>query len=177
MVWHANALFSVPIWAGLRLLTISHSKLTQDPTIGVWLFVCMSQVQILLALIGAASPVLKKAMSDLQTHYGDLTTDNQGRSGMGHSFALKYLKSKRTNRTNNGSQPTNSNGSKNRTIPFGGPGVSGSAMISRNRQEEKIQSDGDSQEGIIRQDDYEVSYFHTDNDREPVIEEGYGKLR
>ncbi|KAK5162863.1 uncharacterized protein LTR77_011120 [Saxophila tyrrhenica] len=167
----------VPLWAGLRLLTINKQKLTEDPTIGVWLFVCFNQVQILLALIGAASPVLKKAMSDLVTNFG-ASTDSQARSGNGRSFALKYLKSKRTFRSNNDSQPTDSNGSKIRPLPFGGPGVSGAAMISRNRPEEKLRSDGDSQEGIIRQDDYEVSYFHTDNDREPVMEDGgYNKYR
>jgi hypothetical protein len=153
-------LFSVPLWAGLRLLTINYSKLTQNPTIGLWLFVCMSQVQILLALIGAASPVLKKAMMDLVTNYG-ATGDSQNDSRLGRSFAMKYIKSKR-NRTGQASQPTDSNGSK-RPLPFSGSGVSGSAMVSRNRHEEKVQSDGDSQEGIIRQDDYEVSYFRTES--------------
>ena len=63
-------------------------------------------------------------------------------------------------------------------MPFSGPGVSGNALVSRNRHDEKIQGDGDSQEGIIRQDDYEVSYFHNDStDRETGGEEGYGRYR
>ena len=68
-----TTILRVPLWAGLRLLTINHDKLTRDPTIGLWLFIAMNQVQILLALVGAASPVLKKAMMDLVTNWGAQT--------------------------------------------------------------------------------------------------------
>lgn len=136
----------------------------------------MGQVQILLALIGAASPVLKKAIRDLVTNFG-AQTESRERTGTGNSFAMKYLRSRRTGRSNNASQPTDSHGSK-RALPFSGPSIPGSAMVSRNRREDKLAGDGDSQEGIIRQDDFEVSYFHTEaSDRDLAQQETYGKYR
>lgn len=150
-------------WAGLRLLTISQDDLTIDPTISLWLFVIMTQAQILWSLLGAASPALKKTMVDLATNYGATSPEA---SKAGGSYQLKYLRSKRS-----GNQLSeNVNESKNRsTIPFSGP-AKGSSIVrvsSRTRRgEERVTSDGDSQEGIIRQDDFEVHYDNSTNNSE-----------
>lgn len=172
---------SVPVWSGLRLLTINREKLTRDPLLSLWLFIAMSQVQVLLALIGAASPVLKRAMADLVTNYG-AQTDSQNRSG-GNSFALKYLKPRSNNKSNDALQTGSGSGGSKGHMPFGGSVVSGNPMTSRSRNEEKIRGDGDSQEGIIRQDEYEVNFFHTESperetpERETVGEESYRRYR
>lgn len=141
-------------------MTIDQARLTLDPTIGLWLFMSMTQVQILLALIGAALSVLKKAMADLATNWGHQTTSNESSSKNGQSFGLKYLK-KRSQRSNGLSQPSDS-GSRSRPLPYAGPGVSGNAFVRMNRDDKKVRGDGDSQEGIIRQDDFVVSYFPDD---------------
>lgn len=93
-------------------------------------------------------------MVDLATNYGATSPEV---SKAGGSYQLKYLRSKRS-----GNQLSeNVTDSKNRTIPFSGPGK-GSSIVrvsSRTRRgEERVTSDNDSQEGIIRQDDFEVHY-------------------
>ena len=115
----------------------------------------MTQAQILFSLLGAASPALKKTMLDLQTNYGASESQSNSRTGYGGSFAMKYLNSSKRNMNN-----SHLTDSRDRNIPFSGPGVKGTASIhGRSRNDERrITSDGDSQEGIIRQDDYEVSY-------------------
>lgn len=121
----------------------------------------MSQVQILLALIGTASPALKKAMMDLATNWGHQTASGGSNSGGGQSFGLKYIK-KRSQGSKGSSQPLNTS-SGSRHIPFSGPGIGSSAFASINKHDKRVRSDGDSQEGIIRQDDFVVSYFQDDS--------------
>ena len=158
----------MPLWAGLRLLAIDHKKLTEDPTIGLWLFIIMTQAQVLFSLIGAASPALKKTMMDLRTDYGAQTGSNS--NSKPGTFPLKYLKSGR-----NRSQPTDSE--RSRTIPYAGA-AKGSALISKSRHEDKMTRDDDSQEGIIRQDDFEVSYDAGEtSDRYQSAERGYARMR
>ena len=155
------------MWAGLRLLSINHQKLTRDPTIGLWLFVIMTQGQILFSLTGAASPALKKTMMDLMTNYG-AQTESHSNSKPG-SFPMKYLRSKHR------SQPMDSERSRN--IPYSGA-AKGSALISKSKNDDRTTRDDDSQEGIIRQDDFEVSYDHSEApDRYQTAERGYGHGR
>ena len=131
----------------------------------------MSQVQIMFSLIGVATPALKKTMLDLVTNYGATDTQAGSKSGSG-TFPLKYFNSKR----NQSQQP--SEGSKQRShLPFTGPGK-GSAMVSRSRHDDTVKSDGDSQDGIIRHQDFEVSFYNTDSsDRDRDMEGAYGRTR
>lgn len=96
-----------------------------------------------LSLLGAATPALKKTMLDLVSSYGTTSPET---SEVGGSYQLRYLRSRP------GGQGLTNN-RKTRSLPFSGTGKGGSvAMVSsRARKEEKIRSDGDSQDGIIRQ--------------------------
>jgi hypothetical protein len=135
----------------------------------------MTQAQILFSLLGAASPALKKTMVDLATNYGATSPEA---SKAGSSYQLKYLRSKRS-----GNQLSESaTESKTRNIPFSGPAKGNSVVrvSSRSRRgEQTITSDGDSQEGIIRQDDFEVHYDNStsNSERYGVSEEAYQPQR
>ena len=137
----------------------------------------MTQAQILFSLLSAASPALKKTMVDLATNYGATTPEA---SKAGGSYQLRYLRSKQSGKQL--SDQNNTTTSKNRTIPFSGP-AKGSSIVrvssrSRSRPEERIRGDGDSQEGIIRQDDFEVHYDTSVNsDRYGGSEEAYHSQR
>lgn len=82
---------------------------------------------------------------------------------------MKYLRSKRQTR------PTDSE--RSQTIPYSGV-AKGSALISKSRNDERTVHDDDSTEGIIRQDDYEVSYDTGEtSDRYQNAERGYPRMR
>ena len=138
----------------------------------------MTQVQILFSLIGAASPALKKTMLDLMTNFGAASESQaNSRAKYGGSFPLKYINSK-INSKRDVSQPSE-NDSKPRFVPFIGGETRGTAVVSvtRSNTHHKGVSDGDSQEGIIRQDDFQVSYDAETPDRDLSMEEGYVRAR
>jgi hypothetical protein len=116
-------------------------------------------------------------MIDLATNYGATTPEA---SKIGGSYQLRYLRSKQSGKQL--SEPNNTTTSKNRTIPFSGP-AKGSSIVrvssrSRSRPEERMRSDSDSQEGIIRQADFEVHYDTSVNcDRDGGSEEAYQAQR
>ncbi|KAK3621722.1 hypothetical protein LTR56_022614 [Elasticomyces elasticus] len=141
----------VPICAGLRLVTLSKDHLTHDPTRAPWLFVVLSQIQVFLSLIGYTSPALKKTMRDLVTNYGAADDSQAGftRTGGSHEMDdLRHLKN------NTGSSWQRSNVGK-RFVPFTGGGFSEANAVAKRGD---TGSDGDSQEGIIRRDEVEISY-------------------
>jgi len=193
VVWRTNASVSkrivwyipfalralVPLWAGLRLFSISTPKLNHDPTLSLWLFITLTQVQIFLSLIGAAAPALKKTMLDLQTHFGATTESQTNSKGGTNTFPLKYLSASRRNASQ---QPSSHTDSKTGRMPFQGPGRGGSVIVGKSRHHDdriRTGSDGDSQKGIIREDEYEVSYDHagSSSDREPGVESSYARSR
>lgn len=135
------------------------------------MFSVLTQVQILFSLIGVATPALKKTMLDLVTNFGAAESQSNTKSGSG-TFPLKYF-----SRRNNASQQP-SEGSKARShMPFTGPGK-GSTMVSRSRHEDTVKGDNDSQEGIIRHQDFEVSFYNADSsDTQRDPEGGYGQAR
>ena len=154
----------------MRLVTINTQKLTTDPLISLWMFTILSQVQILFSLVAVATPALKKTMMDLVTNYG--AAESQSNTARSGSFPLKYLSRNRHNISGE-----RSGGSKQRSIPFSGPGR-GSTMVSRSRNEDTLKGDSDSQEGIIRHQDFEVSFYKTDSSEEVRdTERGYGVAR
>ena len=143
---------SVSLWAGLRLLSVNTSKFTHDPTIAMWLFITLTQVQVMLALLGAAYQGLKQTLQDLKTRH---QIPGDSRSGSRHdgSFVLRKLRLKRS--------PTQTGNTGN------------SSRVSRSKIQGTDIGDGDSQDGIIRQDEFEVRYDHGEApERDP---EGFSK--
>ncbi|KAK4890622.1 hypothetical protein LTR27_010661 [Elasticomyces elasticus] len=133
----------VSLWAGLRLLSVSDQKFTQDPTLAMWLFIALTQVQVMLALLSVAFPRLRQTLQDLVTRHGA----SNSRSGSKHdgskhdgSFILAKMNPKRhASQTMVWSTGKSSRTGKSKT-PAIDPG------------------DGGSQDGIILQDDFEVQY-------------------
>ncbi|KAK5696057.1 hypothetical protein LTR97_008477 [Elasticomyces elasticus] len=152
---------SVCVWAGLRLLSVNDQKFTHDPTLAMWLFIALTQVQVMLALLSAAFPGLRQALQDLATRY---EAPSNSRSGSKHddssrhdgSFILAKLNPKR-----HASQAMVwSTGKSSHTGKSNTPAID--------------PGDGGSQDGIIRQDDFEVqygiseaSYGHTEGESRP----------
>jgi len=154
---------SVSLWAGLRLLTVNDTKFTHNPSIAIWLFVTLTQVQVMLALLSAAFPGLKQTLQDLVTRYG-FAVDSQSGSKHNTSFAMKKLRTDRSD-----TQPRETDKPRLLSLSAGE-----SSRVNRSRvEEDKSIGDGDSQDGIIRQDDYEVRYDTGEaSDREA---EGYSR--
>ncbi|KAK3658025.1 hypothetical protein LTR22_009077, partial [Elasticomyces elasticus] len=68
----------VSLWAGLRLLSVSDQKFTQDPTIAMWLFIALTQVQVMLALLSVAFPGLRQTLQELVTRHGVSSNSRSG---------------------------------------------------------------------------------------------------
>lgn len=144
----------MPICAGLRLVTTNDQKLNADPTLAPWLLIIVSQLQVLLSIIGYTTPALKKTMLDLVTNYGtvgETQTGSRSRSG-GVGYALKDLRYSKKKDKEGNSWP-GSTASK-RIAGFAGTGSENTAVVERGDHD----SDGDSQKGIIRRDEVEVIY-------------------
>ena len=141
----------------MRLVTISQSKLVDDPTLTMWLFVILSQLQIFFSMVGGTSPALKKTMLDLATNFGAVSGSQAASGGRtAGSYAMKDLRYRGGQKSGQGS-----NASK-KFVPFSGGGSTNNAIISRHDNDHN--NDDDSQKGIIRRDEIEVSYENTRNE-------------
>jgi hypothetical protein len=131
-------------------LTASQVDIDSDPTLAPWLFVILSQVQIFLSFIGYTSPALKKTMIDLATNFGTIYDSQAGSTAHnGDSFAMQSFGSAKN--MGNGARQRSYGGK--RTAPLPGTSTKTSTLAKR-----EADSDGDSQKGIMRQDEYEISY-------------------
>ena len=137
---------SVPICAGLRLATIDQHKLTNDPTLTLWLFTVLSQIHIFLSMLGGTSPALKKTLLDLVTNYGGVS------DGEADSRARPYSRSFPMKDRNSRLQSSQASNSK--FVPFVGGASSNIATIKSVPGREGR----DSQEGIISRREFEISY-------------------
>jgi len=149
--WLALTLKSVPLCAGLRLLTVKPERASDDPMIAIWLFVCLSQVQVALALLSAASPVLKRTLLDFKTRH-ELPTGSRSASNGTASFALSKL------RLGRGLPQPNT--SRSRAVyPFSSQNF-GEVSAGRHKADGNASAihDDDSQDGIVRRDEFEVSW-------------------
>ncbi|KAK4904965.1 hypothetical protein LTR49_025672 [Elasticomyces elasticus] len=137
---------SVPICAGLRLATISQHKLTNDPTLMLWLFTVLSQIHIFLSMLGGTSPALKKTMLDLVTNYGGVSDGEADSRAKVHSrsFPMKDMESRQQS----------SQASTSKFVPFVGGASSNIATVKSTPDRE----DRDSQEGIISRCEFVLSY-------------------
>lgn len=140
-----DSVSSVIILAGVRLAAYHPEKLRQDPTIAIWLFVVLTQIQIFASLIAAGFPALRKTILDLVTNFG-VSEDSQNRSGRGAAYILSSLtrKGKRSQTQNYSSVFSPYTGSKARATTVVKTGTNTQL------------SDDDSQMGIIRQDEFDV---------------------
>ncbi|KAK4959469.1 hypothetical protein LTR10_004274 [Elasticomyces elasticus] len=139
------------MWYLPFVLRACKDHLTHDPTRAPWLFVVLSQIQVFLSLIGYTSPALKKTMRDLVTNYGAADDSQAGFTRTGGSHEMDDL---RHQKNNTGSSWQRSNVGK-RFVPFTGGGFSEANAVAKRGD---TGSDGDSQEGIIRRDEVEISY-------------------
>lgn len=96
---------------------------------------------------------------DLVTNYNSVGDTQAGSKGM--SLPLRYLNSKLVS-NQDPSMQRSMDSKKPGFTPFVG-GVRGSAMVSRSNTSKVRTGDGDSQEGIIRQDEYHVDYSRMDS--------------
>ncbi|KAK0771638.1 hypothetical protein LTR59_012803 [Friedmanniomyces endolithicus] len=137
---------SVPICAGLRLATINHRKLSNDPMLMLWLFTVLSQIHIFLSMLGGTSPALKKTMLDLVTNYGGVSdgeADSRAKA-YARNFPMKDMKSCQQS----------SQASTSKFVPFVGGALSNIATVKSIPHRE----DRDSQEGIVSRCEFEISY-------------------
>jgi hypothetical protein len=117
----------------------------------MWLFAVLSQLQVFISMVGGTSPALKKTMLDLVTNFGAVSDGHAVSGGRtGGSYAMKDLRY-------HGRQKTGqvSDASK-KFVPFVGGSSSNNAIIGRRGSDRN--TDSDSQKGIIRRDEIEVSY-------------------
>lgn len=135
---------SVIVLSGVRLATFHPANLWKDPTIAIWLFVALTQVQIFMSLVAVGFPALRKTILDLVTNFG-VSEDSQIRSRNGLSYVLSSLK-----RKSKQDQPQES------SSPFlpSSAGTSSNTLIRAGAN--RTPSDDNSQKGIIRQDEYDV---------------------
>ena len=133
------------VLSGVRLATFQPANLKEDPTIAIWLFVVLTQIQIFLSLIAAGFPALKKTILDLVTNFG-VSEDSQNRSRIGPGYILSSLTKK-----NKQSHPQESSSSFS---PYTG-GTRGNTVVKAGANR-ATSDDDDSQQGIIRQDEYDV---------------------
>lgn len=145
---------SVIVLAGVRLAAYHPAQLSKDPTMAIWLFVILTQIQIFSSLIAAGFPALRKTVLDLVTNFG-VSEDSQNRSGMGAAYILSSLtrksKQKGTQNSSSGFSPYTGNEARGNTVIKAGANPR--------------LSDDDSQKGIIRRDEYDVVVTTIDHDR------------
>jgi len=120
-------------------MSVNTTKFTHDPTIAMWLFITLTQVQVMLALLSAAFPGLKKTLQDLVTRHGAESGSHSSNKHKG-SYALDKLRSSATR----SAKPS---------------------RLSKSKMDAENTGDGDSQDGIIRQDEFEIRYSEP-SDRE-----------
>lgn len=124
----------------------------------MWLFVTLSQIQIFLSMVGGTSPALKKTMLDLATNFGVVDNSQAGSyPRTGGSYAMKNFS------RSGGQKSAQVSNTSNKFVPFVGGGYSNNNAIVGRRGSDR-ESDGDSQKGIIRRDDVEISYESTKNE-------------
>ncbi len=117
---------------------------------------------MLTSLISATCSALKQTLLDLATQYGNIHEGSRSDPKNSISFQLKYLRSRPHQ---NDEQPWESD--RQRRIPFTGAGA-GIAIISRSKQDTLRNVDDDSQDGILRRDDFEISCISNEHAREAV---------
>ncbi|KAK3660391.1 hypothetical protein LTR56_000767, partial [Elasticomyces elasticus] len=134
----------VSLWAGLRLLSVSDQKFTQDPTIAMWLFIALTQVQVMLALLSVAFPGLRQTLQELVTRHGVSSNSRSGTESQAARITTMVWSTGKGSRTG------------------------------KSKAEATDPGDGESQDGIIWQDDFEVqygiseaSYGHTEDESRP----------
>ena len=155
------------MWAGVRLLAISNDRLRRDPSLELWLFVILSQIQVLFALIGGASPAMRKTLLVFVTNYGTVSdSQNMSRPRYRASYAMTDLTSRKRSlgRSDNPA-----------IFPYAGSG--GKHIVSAGKSDQNRGDpvgDGESQEGIVRQDDFEITY--TNADEHESMRQGCGSL-
>lgn len=159
----------MPLIAGLRLLSLSDHRLVHDPNLSLWLFITLTQVQVMVSLITAAIPALKHALEDLSTQYGATAESNAGSRRYDTSLALRRLKPSHTRKAGSKEGHMLSMDASLRTVVGAGP------HMPRNRAQVKNTGDidGESQEAIVRQDEFEVSWDdcgESDRDIGPEID-------
>lgn len=145
---------SLPLLSGLRLLTLDSDNLENDPTLAIWLFVVLGQIQLLLSILAGATPALKKTMLDLITNYGALTDSHAGSRAASNNFPLRYI-------TGVSNAQISSQGSAGRAHKI--TSLIGGAKASGKSHQLHREGDGDSQEGIVRQEEFEVRYSENDH--------------
>jgi hypothetical protein len=129
--------------------------------IEVWLFSCLSQAQILFALLAAASPSLKRTLIDFKIRQGAPQGSRSG-SGRERSFGMKNLVFGQKSGTYPSQQSSGNRSLRTRTAPQ--PGL-GTATASRRRTDGKnAVEDDDSQDGIMRQDEFDVRWENPEFD-------------
>jgi len=137
---------SVIICSGARLRSVDARQLTTDPALAIWLFAVLTQCQVFLALIAVVLPTLKRTVLDLVTNYG-APDESPSNSRPGRSFAMRSLSSRpkadEPDRRSLWKSPPQNPG----TVGRGG--------------KQDTPSDDDSQKGIMRQDEYEVTVSYS----------------
>lgn len=139
----ANESDSVVLFAGFRLFTFHPMGARNDPTMAIWLFIVLTQIQIFMSLVAAGFPALKKTVLDLVTNFG-VSEDSQNRSRYGPGYILSSLTKRRRRK------PEDSGSSFH---PHSAGPVGESVTRAGGHT---ILSDDDSQKGIMRHDEYDV---------------------
>lgn len=125
------------------------------------------------SLISAAIPALKQTLLDLSTQYGQTADSQSGSRKHGGSYALERMRPKQSRKEQSVADHESSPGMASfPAVSFGG------AKAARNRTHVKSARDidGESQDGIVRHDEFEVSWDNGDAfDRETRSEDAYSR--
>lgn len=134
----------------MRLMTIKRASFANDYMLSSWLIVTLGQIQIFVSLIGYTSPALKKTMIDLATNYGAIS-ESQAVSHRrpSQAYAMKDLRYHK----NTGGKSWRSSVTGKKALPLVSSSSQAQPVI-------EVESDGDSQKGIIRRDEVEVTFSH-----------------
>lgn len=142
---------SVVVLSGLRLAAFNPKAVSDDPTLAIWLFVVVTQIQIFLSLTATGFPALKRTVLAMATNFG-VSAESQSRSQQTASYALSSLRKRsKTSQAPESQREGRVDGRSENTVKVqGGVGVG--------------PSDNDSQKGILRHDDFDVVVEEADDD-------------
>lgn len=139
---------SVVIISGARFVVYRPKALDQDPTLALWLFVVLTQVQVFLSVFATGFPAIMRTALAMSTNVDSSEDTSQGQSRSDSSFVLGSLK--------RGGKQIRKQASHASFAPYVGGG--GRANISSVKAAPNAGPEDDSsQRGILKHDEFDIS--------------------
>lgn len=136
------------VLSGARLVTFNPRALDRDPTIAIWLFVVLTQIQIFLSLLATGFTAVMRTVLAMGTNVDTSEDTGQNTSGGASGYALGSIKK--------GDKQVRKQESHSSFAPYVGGGWR--ANTSRVKAAPNgAPEDDSSQRGILRHDDFDIS--------------------